>query len=121
MKPTLQLLKPMFSVCRLPEGAQIPKGEFCFTGRTDEEFSLVCPTSLAPAATLDREDGWRALRFVGTFDFSLIGILAPVAELFARERIPIFVISTYNTDYVLTKEMERAIGVLRDAGYEIVE
>jgi hypothetical protein len=50
------------------------------------------------------------------------GSLAGISEVLARNRIGIFAISTYNTDYVLTKEenFERAIAALREAGYGVV-
>ena len=50
------------------------------------------------------------------------GSLAGISEVLARNRIGIFAISTYNTDYVLTKEenFERAIAALREAGYGVI-
>ena len=74
------------------------------TGKTDEEKSLVCLTEDVPSNVIEREDGWRAFRIEGVLDFSLIGILAKIATLLAEEEIGIFVVSTFNTDYVLVKE-----------------
>ena len=53
---------------------------------------------------MEREDGWRAFRICGVLDFSLIGILAGITQILADRKIGLFAISTYNTDYVLTKE-----------------
>jgi hypothetical protein len=94
---------------------------FCFTGTTDEEYSLVCPEALVPENTTARDDGWRCFRITGQLDFSLIGILARISKLLASNEIGIFAISTYNTDYILTKEknFEKALKVLKDAGYDI--
>ena len=39
----------------------------------------------------------------GTLDFSLVGILARISGILAEEKIGIFAVSTYNTDYILTK------------------
>ena len=111
-----------FSVCQVsdftPEMLSLP---FCFLARTDEEDSLVCPTAAVPADILAREDGWQALRIEGVLDSSLVGILAPIASLLAERRIPIFAVSTYNTDYVLVKaaRMVEAIEALRSAGYTV--
>ena len=90
-------------------------------GRTDEEISLVCRTESVPQDTAAREDGWRAFRIQGELDFSLIGILAGISAVLAENRIGIFVVSTYNTDYVLTKadDFERALGLLESRGYGI--
>ncbi len=109
-----------FSVCQVPDFTpEMLILPFCFLARTDEENSLVCPTAAVPADLLAREDGWQALRIEGVLDFSLVGILAPIASLLAERRIPIFAVSTYNTDYVLVKaaRMAEAIEALRSAGY----
>ena len=98
------------------------EGELYFIGKTDEELSLVCLTENAPQDTLEREDGWKGFRIQGVLDFALVGILAPIATLLADNKIGIFAVSTYNTDYILVKDenFDRAISVLSDAGYVIV-
>ena len=69
-----------------------------------------------------REDGWKAFRVAGTLDFSLIGILSEICGILAENKISVFVISTFDTDYVLTKKenYQRALALLETAGYEIV-
>ena len=121
---TLEVLKTDFSVCKVTDYARIDIDQpFVFTGCTDEEKSLVCPVELVPGNTTGRDDGWKAFRICGVLDFSLIGILAGIAGVLAAERIGIFAISTYNTDYILTKEenFDRAIAALKEAGYRILE
>ena len=116
----LKLLNADFSVCKTAEEPKInPAAAFCFTARTDEEHSLVCQTGDVPAETIEREDGWKAFRIQGTLDFSLIGILAGIAGVLAENKIGIFVISTFNTDYVLVKRenLQQAVRALQDAGY----
>lgn len=97
--------------------------EFMFAGKTDEEISLVCLTCDVPSNTTEREDGWKAFRIQGILDFSLIGILSAISGILAENEIGIFVISTFNTDYILTKadNFQRAIDVLAHAGYVIVD
>lgn len=120
------IIKPInhdFSICRVSDYAGVDlNAEYCFIGKTDEECSLVCMTANAPELALAREDGWRAFRIEGVLDFSLIGILADISTLLAEHKIGIFVVSTYNTDYVLTKRehFERALEVLSCAGYVII-
>ncbi len=112
-----------FSVCKLAELSAINlEQEFCFVGKTDEELSLVCPTENVPDKTLERDDGWKAFRIQGILDFSLIGILAKIASLLAENGISIFAVSTFNTDYVLTKaeHYARALEALEKAGYRII-
>ncbi len=96
--------------------------EFYFIGRTDEEISLVCRTEDAPDVTIEHEDGWRGFRVEGVLDFSLIGILSRLSSVLAENNIGVFVISTYNTDYILVKKenFDRAIDVLLSAGYTII-
>ena len=121
---TLEVLKTDFSVCKVTDYARIDIDQpFVFTGCTDEEKSLVCPVELVPGNTTGRDDGWKAFRICGVLDFSLIGILAGIAGVLAAERIGIFAVSTYNTDYILTKKenFDRAIAALKEAGYRILE
>lgn len=67
------------------------------------------------------DKGWKAFRIQGVLDFSLIGILSKISGILADNKIGIFAVSTYNTDYVLTKEenFEKAIEVLENKGYDI--
>ena len=119
---TLEPLEIQFSVCKVTDYTGIDMDQpFVFSGRTDQEKSLVCPTAIVPDNTLARDDGWRAFRICGELDFSLIGILAKISKILAENAIGIFAISTYNTDYILTKEknFDKALQVLADTGYEI--
>ena len=118
----LRIIDTEFTVCKVEDYSEIELSQpFVFTGATDEEKSLVCPTALVPSNTTEREDGWKAFRIEGVLDFSLIGILSKISTLLAENGIGIFAISTFNTDYVLTKtnDFERAIKALESVGYEI--
>lgn len=113
-----------FSVCKVKDYSLVDfNREFTFIGKTDEENSLVCPTSEVPSNVTDRDDGWKAFRIQGILDFSLIGILSAISGILAENKIGIFAISTFNTDYILTKieNYQRAAEVLAAAGYTITE
>ena len=98
----IKKIKGDFTVCKVTDYSQVKMdAEYCFTGKTDEEKSLVCLTEDTPSNTVEREDGWRAFRIQGVLDFSLIGILSKIATLLADAGIGIFAVSTYNTDYIL--------------------
>lgn len=119
----IRVLKEEFSVCKLKDYSQVDNNmPFVFTGSTDKEKSLVCPTTLVPSDTLERSDGWRAFRVEGQLDFSLVGILAGISDILARNGIGIFAVSTFNTDYILTKEeyLGKAIQSLSSSGHEII-
>ena len=116
----LEFLEPEFSICKMghPLSPTMDSG-FLFYGRTDGEVSLVCPTADVPSETLKRDDGWRAFRVSGIMDLSLIGILSGITKVLAENGIGVFVISTFDTDYILVRKgnMERTIDVLSRAGY----
>ena len=119
---TLHVITEEFSVCKLKDYSSIDISHpFVFTGVTDEEYSLVCPTSIVPSDTIERNDGWRAFRIEGVLDFSLIGILSNISAILAGKGIGIFAISTFNTDYILTKagDFSIALEALAAEGYEI--
>ena len=119
---TVEKIDHNFSVCKVKDYSKVNyQSEYYFIGRTDEENSLVCMTEDVPGNVTERDDGWKAFRIQGTLDFNLIGILSGISALLAENKIGIFVISTYNTDYIFTKEhnYHRALDVLSDAGYEI--
>ena len=118
----LERLNGGLTVCKVASVADIDlTRDFYFIGRTDEELSLVCRTEDAPAATLERDDGWRGFRVAGVLDFSLVGILSKLSGILAENGIGLFAVSTYNTDYILVKaeSFDRALALLAAAGYEV--
>lgn len=120
----IKKMKHDFSVCKVADYSQVNwNAAYVFIGKTDEEKSLVCVTEEVPENVIEREDGWKAFRIQGVLDFSLIGILAKISELMAQNKIGIFAVSTYNTDYILIKKenYQKALQVLENAGYQIIE
>lgn len=118
----IKIIEREFSVCQVEDylGVNL-ESRYVFTGKTHREKSLVCPTRQVPSNTLRREDGWRAMVIRGVLDFSLVGILAKIANVLADKDISIFALSTYNTDYILIKKenLQKAVKALRDAGYTV--
>ena len=120
----LRKLPYELTVCKVAELSYFDQTtDFFFLGKTDEELSLVCLTKDVPQWTIERSDGWRGFRIEGTLDFSLIGILAKLSAILVENKIGIFAVSTFNTDYILVKNeaFERAMAVLAAAGYEVKE
>lgn len=121
---TLSVLPGTFAICRFDADASIPSWvttrDFVSITRTRDELSIVCAQRDVPAAIRCERD-WRALKVDGTLDFALTGILASLAAPLADAGISIFAISTYDTDYLLVKEMNlpRAVQVLSAAGNKI--
>lgn len=120
----LKKLNKDFSVCKVEDYSLVNlDAEYSFIGKTDEEKSLVCITNDVPSNVLQRDDGWKGFRIQGVLDFSLIGILSKISAILADNGISIFAVSTYNTDYVLIKKenYQKALDVLKDSGYKIVD
>lgn len=120
MSMKLKVLDKTFSVCKIADIANINRlKQYMFLAISDEEVSLICPEDNVPENVLVRENGWRCFRFDGVLDFSLVGVLAKVLTLLADAGIQILAVSTYNTDYIFTKEdvFDDAIIVLKKEGY----
>jgi Uncharacterized conserved protein len=116
----LEKIEVSFSICKVTDYSKIDINQpYCFTGSTDAEKSLVCPVHIVPENVTSRDDGWKAFRIVGQLDFSLIGILSRISEVLAANKIGIFAVSTYDTDYIFVKEenFEKAIEALSIVGY----
>ena len=117
-------------LCRLASGARIPswalEGEFFCVVRTRDELSMVCseermermPANVSPEMSAER--GWVSLMLEGPFPFSVTGVLASFVRPLADAQIPIFAISTFDTDYVLIKieSLDKVRTALRAAGHE---
>jgi uncharacterized protein len=116
-------LRGGYAIGRLAPGAVLPewamRGEFTSITRTAEETSVVCPSGNIPD-DVQCQRGWACLKLEGPLPFSQTGILLSFIEPLSSNGVPIFAISTYDTDYVLIQEgfVERALDCLRQAGHE---
>ncbi len=120
----LELLDEQFAIHRFSPSAKIPDEVFdeAFFNivKTEEELSIVCRNSL----TLNSErcdQGWSCIKVSGPLELNTSGILAKLSKVLAEERISIFAISTYDTDYILVKadKATEAVAALKDAGYHL--
>jgi hypothetical protein len=91
---------------------------FLSVTRTADETSVVCPSDMVRAG-VRRETGWRCLRVAGTLTFDMVGVLARLVGPMAAAGVSVFVVSTFDTDYLLVKyeHFIRALDVLRDSGF----
>jgi uncharacterized protein len=120
---TLELLSGRYAVCRLEPASPLPdwaQGSFVSVTRTEAELSVVCPQEAVPAG-VRAEPGWRSLRVKGPLGFGMTGILASLAGPLASSGVSIFVVSTYDTDYVMVQERDlaRAAHALERAGHAL--
>lgn len=126
MKLTLRLLNECFTIHSLPENTDIPAQVFSapiyFIAKTYDEVSIVLPENISIDSD-EAEPDWQALEVVGPLDFTLTGILSSISTVLANEKISIFAISTFDTDYVLVKKatLNAAIAVLKSNDYRVLQ
>ncbi|HVR97426.1 MAG TPA: ACT domain-containing protein [Thermoanaerobaculia bacterium] len=123
---TLTVLHDLFAVCRLPPDSPVPQrpgpcGLFSVT-ITGKELSIVLP-EWAAQEDWQAEKGWRALEVAGPLDFSLVGVMASLSAPLAEAGVSVFVVSTYDTDYVLVRDegLDAAKRALAAAGHTVEE
>jgi hypothetical protein len=120
----LTTLDDLYAIVRLDPDAGVPEwaygGPFWSVTRSDSELSVVCRQDDVPAGAR-AERGWIAFRLAGPLDFTLTGVVASLSTPLAEARVPIFVLSTFDTDYLLVREGDRARSVeaLRAAGHDV--
>jgi hypothetical protein len=121
----LRIMDETLALARLPADAPVPDWvagrELIAVVRTTRELSIACRDDAVPTAHSEVERGFRALVVDATLDFTLTGIVAALADPLAAAGIPIFGISTYDTDHILVREtaLPAAVKALREAGHEI--
>ena len=105
----LEVLAGELALCRLGPEDEVPEwaegGELLATVRTAEELTVVCTASAVPAG-VEASAGWLALRVSGPL---------------AAAEVPIFAVSTYDTDYVLVpaRRLDAASAALEAAGHAV--
>jgi len=117
-KYNITLLPDRLVICRLDSnfpfsGLSLPDSGFYSVTKTAEEVSLVCREESIPAG-FPAEKDFRLLKVEGPLDFSLTGVLSSLLKPLADAAIPVFTISTYDTDYILVKDgqLEQALRAL---------
>lgn len=118
----IAVLPHRLTVCRLAPDAPLPSwiaGAFTSVTRTDEELSVICDEESVPA-DVRAERGWRAVRVVGPIPFEVTGVAAALVSPLAAAGISVFLLATFDTDYLLLKDalFARALDVLRAAGHD---
>ena len=115
-----------YAIVRLAADASVPEwatnGEFTSITRTSEELSIVVPMENLPA-DVHSQRRWICLKLEGPFPFEMTGVLLSFIEPLSGNGIPVFAISTYDTDYVLIQEdwAGPAMDALQQAGHVLVD
>ncbi|MFN7591171.1 MAG: ACT domain-containing protein [Planctomycetota bacterium] len=112
------------AICRLPADAAIPewaRGGFVTISRTAAELSIVCAQGHVPAGVQQERDKV-AFGIAGVVPMTTIGVLASLCGALAKAQVPVFVVSTYDTDYLLVGAAKFAAArtALAGLGHRIV-
>lgn len=123
-EPPLCILAETFAVCRLDADAALPGwagGELVSVTRTKAELSIVCAEHVVPEG-VRCERGWRCLRVAGTIAFDTVGVIEALVTPLSRMGISVFVLSTFDTDYLMVKEerLARTIATLEESGRRVL-
>ena len=119
----LSVLSETFTIHKFSPDLSIPeeilKSNYYSVTKTDNELSVVC-SELIEVKSLQSSKGWKCIKVKGPLDFNLTGIFAGISDILAQANISIFVISTFDTDYILvrTQDLPSATTKLRQAGYK---
>ena len=119
---SLTLLKETFSIHRLPPDSKIPDAAldspFFAITRTKDELSIVVPETVE-IKHAQSDTGWACFKVIGPLEFSLVGVLARIANALANAKVSIFALSTFDTDYILVKreQVDAAKEALTSTGY----
>jgi hypothetical protein len=122
----LQILSYSLAVCRQAADEAVPAWVFALPfysiTRTEDELSLILPETALPedfSGCADR--AWRAFKVLGPLDFSLVGVLSGLSTAVANAGVPLFALSTFDTDYLLVQgeNLARARAALVGSGYVV--
>ncbi len=120
----LRLLPGELAVCRLDPDAPAPAwadgAPFSCVMRTPKELSIVCAAANVPPG-VKQEPGWRAFELVGPVPFTTTGVVSGLTAPLAAAGVGVFILSTFDTDYLLVKgeNLAKAQAALRAAGFEL--
>jgi hypothetical protein len=120
----LSLLPERFAIARLapntPISSWAAQGPFFSITRTVDELSVVTAARNVPDG-VQTQALFRVLKVHGPFALSEIGVLSALAAPLADARISLFVISTFDTDYLLVspEQLQAAVATLETAGHKV--
>ena len=119
------VLRGKYSIYKFKNQSVLPEwiysSDFYSVTKTKDELSVIAFQTESISEDIVCSNDWRIIKIEGPLDFSLVGIIADIAAIFKEKKIPIFTISTYETDYILVKQKDLSAGMkaLRDKGHLI--
>ena len=122
----LKILSDKYSIYKFRSESALPawiySSEFYSITKTRDEVSVVAiQTDLTSEDIICKNNDWRMIKIEGPLDFSIVGIIADLSAIFKKKNISIFILSTYDTDYILLKQkdLDTGIQMLIENGHNI--
>jgi hypothetical protein len=125
-KLKLSLLPQTYAICSFPPDFTFPAidntSSILSIAKTCKETTIVCDENRIPG-DCRKSENWKCIKVEGSFDLDAIGVIAGISIPLAESRISIYVVSTYDTDYVLinAKNIDRAVSCLSKFGHKFTE
>lgn len=120
----LKVLDGEYAVHKLAEWQDVPlhamQSGFSSVVVMNEEITLICPATVAVKAT-HSSNSWCVIRVDALLDHSLVGVLAGISSVLAEEKVSIFALSSWETDYILVQsdQLDLACRALEIAGHPL--
>lgn len=129
----LIVLPNPFFVVKLKPGQEITpcvikdltdgKGGFFSVTRTTEEVSVVGEAYELMPSSYEEKSTWRCIKIQGPMEHTLTGVMAALTAPLKVAKVPVFALSTWNTDYVLVPNemLAEAVRALEKDGWRFLE
>jgi hypothetical protein len=125
-KLKLSLLPETYAICSFPPDFVFPTidhmSSILSITKTFRETTVVCDENRVPG-DCRKSGNWKCIKVEGSFDLDAIGVIAGISKPLAESQISIYVVSTYDTDYVLikAKDIDEAVACLSKCGHKFTE
>jgi hypothetical protein len=117
------VLEKKYAIYKFSHEADLPdwvySSDFYSITKTKDELSVVAVQTDNISGDILYNSDWRIIKISGPLDLSITGIIADIADILKNNNIPIFTISTYETDYIMIKEkdLDSGLNALRKNGH----
>jgi hypothetical protein len=117
----LILLKDEFTLYQFPKGTPVPatvlEQDWFTVSKTTDELSIILPSTIPLHGAVKTDANWKCFKVDAQMEFELVGIMCRIVTPLKDNKISIFAVSTWDTDYVLVKsdQAESAFDVLAAA------
>ncbi len=124
-KLRLRVLPEVYAICSFPPDAAFPDWPYnpniLSVTKTPQETTLVCEESHVPG-DCKKSENFKCIKVEGRFDLDAVGVLASIAGPLAQNKISLYVISTFDTDYVLihAENVDKAVSCLEKFGHTFI-